>query len=323
MEAEKENMKCGLIIVNFNEYPVTEELLARIKDAPEIDHIVIVDNASTDDSFAQLSKYQNDRITLLQSGRDGGYSFGNNVGARYLIEHYNPDIIGIANPDTAFDGAHVGRIKQLFEEYPDYAVLAGIMSNHEPGHPALCFSDDESTPGKFIGFLCNELFVRPFANLAKLVLRRENVSFEKNYKRFQEILHSPHEVNQVWSVAGCLFFIRREDFEAAGMFDENVFLMYEEQILAYKLNCRLSRKEGLVNTLEYVHDHRTPKHASKLDLLNSGLNALRIRDASSSYYFRTYVTDSKFLHVVYAFLLKLRWLKTYTAYYFKRLIYRV
>lgn len=60
-------LTCGIVIVNFNEYPVTENLLSHIKDSPDIEHIVIVDNCSTDESFAKLSKYQNEKISLLQS----------------------------------------------------------------------------------------------------------------------------------------------------------------------------------------------------------------------------------------------------------------
>ena len=316
-------LTCGIVILNFNEYPVTEELLSHIKDCPEIEHIVIVDNASTDDSYVQLSKYHNEKITLLQSGRDGGYSFGNNVGARYLIENFHPDIIGIANPDTEFDGAFVGKIKQMFEAYPDYAMLTGLMSNHTRGNLGVDFLEDESTPLAFIGAICHELFIRPFVNLSRKIFRRNVMKPERYYTRLQEIIHSPCEVNQVWGVGGSLFFIRTEDFEAAGMFDENIFLYYEEHILAYKINRRLWRKAGVVNTIEYVHDHKIPKNDTPLDKLNRGMNSLKYHDASSMYYFSTYVTNSRTLQAVYALLIKLRRLKSYTGYYFRRLMLKI
>ena len=316
-------MKCGIVILNYNEYLVTEELLTKIKDAPEIDHIVIVDNGSSDGSYSYLKKYESPKISLVQSGHDGGYSFGNIVGTRYLITNYHPDIIGIANPDTEFDGSFVGRLKELFAAYPDYAVLTGLMSNHTRGNLAPNFWDDESTPGAFIGSLCHELFIRPFVNISRKLFRRNLMNPDRNYSRLQEIIDSPAEVHQVWGIGGCLFFIRSEDFEAAGLFDENVFLYYEEHILAYKLNRRLWRKAGIVNTIEFIHDHRTPKNSSRLETLNRGINSLKIRDKSSLYYFSNYVTGSKFLQGLYSFLLKVRWVKTYIAYGFKRLIYRI
>lgn len=320
---ENSILKCGIVILNYNDYATTEALLARIKDSSEIDHIVVVDNDSPNDSYERLKKYESSRVSVIQSGRNGGYSFGNNVGTRYLIDNFKPDIIGIANPDTEFDGAFVAKMKQIFEDYPDYSMLTGLMSNHQRGNLGVCFWDDESTPGAFIFSLCHELFVRPFVNLSKALFRRNVMRPERNYARLQEIIHSPCEVSRVWGVGGSLFFIRREDFEAAGLFDENVFLYYEEHILAYKLNRRLWKKAGVVNSIEYVHDHKAPKDDSRLARLNRGINSLKIRDASSLYYFNNYVTDSRFLQGLYAFLLKLRWLKTYTAYYFKRLIYRI
>ena len=316
-------LKCGIVILNYNDCPTTEELLSKIKDCTEIDNIVVVDNNSPNDSYIHLKKYESPKISVIQSGRNGGYSFGNNFGARYLIENYHPDIIGIANPDTEFDGAFVGKIKQMFEAYPDYAMLTGLMSNHERGNFAVDFWDDESTPLAFIGSLCHELFIRPFVNLSRKILRMNVMKPERYYARLQEIMHSPCEVNQVWGVGGSLFFIRTNDFEAAGMFDENIFLYYEEHILAYKINRRLWRKAGVVNTIEYVHDHRTPENDSPLDKLNRGINSLKYHDASSMYYFNNYVTSSRILQSVYALLIKLRRLKSYAGYYFRRLMLKI
>ena len=55
-------MKCGVVILNYNEYALTAELLSSIKDCPEIDNIVFVDNASADDSYSLLQKHTNPKI---------------------------------------------------------------------------------------------------------------------------------------------------------------------------------------------------------------------------------------------------------------------
>ena len=316
-------MKCGLIIVNFNEYPVTEELLERIKDVPEIDHIVIVDNCSANESYSRLRRYQSDKISIIQSGRNGGYSFGNNCGAKYLIANFHPDIIGIANPDTEFDGTFVAKMKELFSKYPDYAMLSGVQNLNEWGNYFPNFSMDESTPQAFIGSLCDEIFIRPLVNMRNHLFSAKVSEHYRNYPKLQEILNSPDEVHQVWGVGGSLFFIRSKDFEDVGLFDENVFMYYEEHILAFKLQRWLHRKVGITAGAEYLHNHKPRVHKTRLEAMNSGLNTLKIFDVSSTYYFRNYVTSSKFMHGLYALLLKVRWFKTYTAYLFKRLIYRV
>ena len=300
-------LKCGIVILNYNDYPTTEELLSKIKDCPEIDHIAVVDNNSPNDSYTHLKKYESPKISVIQSGKNSGYSFGNNVGARYLIENYHPDIIGIANPDTEFDGAFVGKIKEVFTKHPDYAVLTGLQvkpSDETGDHP---FWEDKSTPHSMYGVVLSDIFRQTAA---------------RKYNTYREgIRNSSNELNQVWAVEGSLFFIRREDFERVGLFDENLFLYYEEYLLAFKLQ-QLGRKTGIINTIKYVHNHRAPKNSTLQDRFRKGMQSLDYMDESSSYYFRRYVTGSKFLQIVYAFLLKLRRLKSYIGYAGKWLLHR-
>ena len=304
-------MKCGIVILNYNDYPTTEELLSKIKDYPEIEHIVVVDNNSPNDSYTHLKKYSSPTISVIQSGKNGGYSFGNNCGARYLIDNFHPDIIGIANPDTEFDGSFIAKIKEVFTKHPDYAVLTGLQftpSGDLGVHP---FWEDESTPALMCKRVVSEIFKR-------FTVRK--------YKAYLEgIRNSGQELNQVWAVEGSLFFIRSEDFEKAGLFDENVFLYYEENILAFKLQ-KLGRKTGVINTITYLHNHRAPKNTTPLYLLNRYMNGMKYTAISAQYYFNNYVTSSKFSKCVYAFLLNtnyiLRSIKAHAKYFIRKVTTR-
>ena len=158
-------MKCGIVILNYNEYTLTAELLAGIKDFPEIDNIVVVDNASSDDSYSRLKKYESPKISVIQSGRNGGYSFENNAGAKYLIEKFHPDIIGIANPDVKFDGHLVSRIKEIFAANPDYALLAGLQTD-EAGRTGIhAFWENFGTPDGICRSILRDVFIKPFMTL--------------------------------------------------------------------------------------------------------------------------------------------------------------
>ncbi len=75
-------MKCGLVILNYNDFTMTQSLVDSIRDFPEINHVVIVDNNSPNESYEVLKKCEGGKITVIQSGRNGGYSFGNNVGIK-------------------------------------------------------------------------------------------------------------------------------------------------------------------------------------------------------------------------------------------------
>ena len=298
-------LTCGLVILNFNEYPVTENLLRHVKDAPEIDHIVLVDNGSTDESFSVLSKYQNDKISLIQSGRDGGYSFGNNFGVRYLIENFHPDIIGIANPDTIWDGSLVGRIKQVFEDNPDYAVLSGfqLQPSGENGiHP---FWENDNR----LASALRRTLIRPLRFIM------DKLTSWQDYSAYLEgVRNSKNIPHQVWATEGSSFFIRREDFEAAGLFDENVFIYCEEDILAFKIDKWLHKKVGIVNSVTYIHAHKPWPKKLTLSVIRKILDNQRSIDKSAVYYFSHYVTDSRILPVIYALLLKLGRIKIHALY---------
>ena len=73
--------RIGVVVLNYNDADTTDILLRDISLYPLIDHIVIVDNWSTDHSFEYLKKWQSNRIDVLQTDKNGGYSYGNNVGA--------------------------------------------------------------------------------------------------------------------------------------------------------------------------------------------------------------------------------------------------
>ena len=55
------------VIINYNTKALAEKLVANVKDYQSISKILIVDNASTDDSYQELKKLENDRIEVLQA----------------------------------------------------------------------------------------------------------------------------------------------------------------------------------------------------------------------------------------------------------------
>ena len=102
----------GVIILNQNDSDTTRKLCETIQGYDSIDHIVIVGNLSPDGSFWQLKSLAGDKVDVIQSDKNGGYSYGNNYGAFYLIDKYMVDILVIANPDVEFTEAFLIRIVQ-------------------------------------------------------------------------------------------------------------------------------------------------------------------------------------------------------------------
>lgn len=299
----EQGLTCGLVVLNYVDFAMTRKLLEIVKDFPEIDHIAVIDNKSPNESYKILKEYENDKITVIQSEKNGGYSYGNNIGVRYLIENFNPDIIGIANPDTIFSNFFVRRIKELFIANEDYAVITGFQldaDNKTGNHP---FWEDTSKVSTTLYPMIHFVFISTFENIFRRIFRMKHVHndihmvYNERYRDYcEKIRNSPTPLNQVWAVEGSLFFIRTKDFEDVGLFDEKIFLYFEEDVLAKKL-ALLGRKVGVANDITYIHDHKVqPENVGSLELTKG--------DKAKIFYFNNYVSDSLILQKLLVFLMK-------------------
>ena len=92
-----------VIVLNYNGFSDTLECITSLlKSIPPETleyQIVVVDNHSTDNSYLMLQESLPDSVIILDSKRNGGYAYGNNIGIRYAIDH-GADYICILNNDT-------------------------------------------------------------------------------------------------------------------------------------------------------------------------------------------------------------------------------
>lgn len=123
--------KIGLVILNYNDYKTTIELCNKIKNYDSIYKIVIVDNLSTDDSFINLKTLESYKIDVIKTDKNGGYSYGNNYGAFYLIDRYKIDILFIANPDVEFDNDFIRKQSNIITHGIAEAVSAIMLTLEE------------------------------------------------------------------------------------------------------------------------------------------------------------------------------------------------
>ena len=112
----------GCVVLNYNDYKTTTDFVLRVKEMKSIDLIVVVDNYSTDDSFHQLLSLESEKVHVIQSSKNGGYGYGNNVGIEYLKGKV--DYILIANPDVEFEESVVLKMVHAFDL--DTAIVAPL-----------------------------------------------------------------------------------------------------------------------------------------------------------------------------------------------------
>lgn len=229
-------MNTGIVILNYNDAGSTQKLVDSIIGYSLIGHIAVVDNCSTDGSLKLLNeKYSdNKKVSVISSGKNGGYSYGNNFGARYLIDQYAAEVIFIANPDVLFDESLIEDIIQCFKANPGYGVLTGVMMRPD--------GNVDPAPYRKLYSYAHDLG-DCFLTVRRLVYEK------RTYKVDYTVPLMDVEV-----VQGSFFAITSKAFEQIDGLDENIFLYYEELILAKKLQMA-GYKTGLLTGVSYLHNH--------------------------------------------------------------------
>ena len=137
-------MKTVCIILNYNDADTTIALLDRIRDYKVLDAVILVDNASTDDSAARLRKKVGGKVILVTAPRNGGYGAGNNLGIRYAAEVFRADYALIANPDTEFSEECVRELAETMERRPTIGVIAPVQVTPAFGEKAAVLGSREN-----------------------------------------------------------------------------------------------------------------------------------------------------------------------------------
>ena len=190
--------------------------------------LVIVDNDSQDGSFDVLKNAVEARgwdkgpqqVRVIQSGHNGGFGAGNNVGIRAgLADGSKPDFVYILNSDAFPDPGAIQALLSHLQTHPKTG-LAGSHIHGTDGAPHRTAFRFPSILGEF------EAQVR-FGPVSRM-LRRWIVA--------QPL---PQATQQVDWLAGASLMVRQSVLDQIGLFDEGFFLYFEETEL-----CHRARKAG-------------------------------------------------------------------------------
>lgn len=187
--------------------------------------IYLIDNDSGDGSFerleeAKLEREWPERVHIQNSGRNGGYGFGNNVGFRLaLATEPPPDYFYILNPDCFPDPDAVEELVDFFRRHPR-AGIVGSAARGEDGNPHCTAFRFPSLQSEFEDGVRLGLVSRLLAP-------------------YRVPIGDEIEERIVDWVGGMSVLIRREVLDEIGFFDEGFFLYFEETDL-----CKRARAAG-------------------------------------------------------------------------------
>lgn len=186
--------------------------LARLLAEP-LDHVVIVENGSTDGTREWLASQQDARLTVIEMARNGGGALGFEVGMREAGIRFDPDWLVLMDDDARPRRGAIARFRD------------GLASNRWQGAEALAgavyFPD---------GRICemNRPWVNPFAK-PKVFLR----VLAGGGRAAFHIPDTAFETDQARSLDGTSFvgfFISRAGISRAGYPDGRLFI-YGDDVL--------------------------------------------------------------------------------------------
>ena len=141
------------VILNYKTAAMTlQSVNAALAAMQEIKgEVVVVDNYSQDGSFEALQAQVPADVRVIQSGHNGGFGAGNNVGIRAgLSDGGRPDYVYVLNSDAFPDVDAIRHLLDTLEQNPN-AGFAGSYIHGDDGIPHLTTFRFPSIASEFEG----------------------------------------------------------------------------------------------------------------------------------------------------------------------------
>ena len=203
----------SIIIPVFNKKTLTQTMLASLfRTLPQnlAVEVIIVDDASTDDTFAWLASLSNSdlactqikSIRILRNTHNLGYAKSNNLAAKQA----RGALLALLNNDLVLELGWLEPMLAMFEQYPSKPIIVGNLQ-YQPD------TDKLDHAGIEVRFDTE-------SNRAVIDHRREPI---------------PAKPEKVFAVTGACCIIARQTFETLGGFDEEYINGGEDVDLCMKV----------------------------------------------------------------------------------------
>ncbi|MCR5438564.1 MAG: glycosyltransferase family 2 protein [Selenomonas sp.] len=226
----KDTILCleSLLKLRFNEYK-----------------IILVDNASIDDSRDVLSKYALDKekVVFMPLDNNRGYAAGNNVALKHALSCEDMDYCWILNNDTTVEDDALSWLVEHMEKRPEIGLCGS----------KLVYSWDRSCIQGYGGTY------KPWIALSGTILDEKDIPY-------------------IDYVIGASVFVSREFLKKIGLMCEDYFLYFEETDWAerargkFKLSCEprsvVYHKEGAVVGANAKHPEEKSELADYYSMRN-------------------------------------------------------
>jgi GT2 family glycosyltransferase len=237
-----ENPGCSAIVVNYNAGPLLLQSVDALLQARAVVEVIVVDNASTDNSISELHAVQpqamaTGRLRIIRNQHNAGFARACNQGAEKATGQFmafvNPDCLVLADTIATLVDA-VRRNQKL--------ALAGAWIENPDGTEQRATRRRLPTPWRVFATLSGleklaQRWPRQFSWLAGVNLN---------------LGPKPPDPLSVEAVSGALMLMPQAEFEAIGGFDTGFPLHFEDLDLFARLQ-KAGRQIILVPAATAIH----------------------------------------------------------------------
>ena len=196
-----------VLIINYNGSKYLPDCVGSVlKTSYPRMEILVVDNASTDDSLSILNEFTDSRLRVILNKANLGFAAGNNFG----YSRSNGKYVVFLNNDTKVDPEWLTALVKAFEADSSVgAAQSKLLSLHSP-------TPTFDSAGDFLDHFCAS------------VCRAKGMPDHDQYNKMEE----------VFSGRGAALMIKRDAVQGYEPFDPDFFMQFEDVDLCWRLHLR-------------------------------------------------------------------------------------
>ncbi len=211
--------KVFISLITFNDNLSTSQCLESLEKLNKKGYdlyVVVIDNGSRE-KYETNKEYKNFDLKILYSGKNLGFSGGQNFGIKYALEQ-SADYIVVLNNDTIADE---NLIIELLNSFKDSVGAVSPKIYFAKGYEFHKDRYETEDLGKVFWYAGGVIDWKNVIGKHRGVDEVDRGQFDKR------------EETEV--TTGCCMMVSREVFEKVGMFDDKFFLYYEDADLSMRM----------------------------------------------------------------------------------------
>jgi len=218
--------KIGVVTVTYgNRFSFLKRVVSRVLLCPEVQNVIIVDNASEYDLNTAITEITDDRIRVLNQTENTGSAGGYNIGVNYFLSNTDCDFVLLLDDDNLPEENTIADLLQHWTTINggnDKKALYCLRKDR-PQHIKIAQGEDPYryylVPDNFLGF-----------NVFRIVKNQ----FYKLRDKFRP-LQANLNIAEIPYVPYGGLFMHRELVEAIGLPDLNLYLYVDDSEYSYRI----------------------------------------------------------------------------------------